>query len=331
MAVTHAPAGFTGTVDQIDEARRFALSGGGRFRVASSTDWALSASSSVNRTVNINAGMASACGVVDVTTAQDAVTFATNGGGTDRFDAVVATFDWSAMTITFRVIQGTSVPPVVVKTGTTVDTTKINWLPGFRYDAVLAIIRVRPGVTLLAPADLYDCRPYGAWNTLSVAQVVYRDVIDVDLFARVRDISTGLIWQWTGLAWAQQIANLATVFWPNSTVPGTGNIPSSVISASLNGSPYRVRITCNVLVQAQGAGVPEVQLFIDGAIQDRSRINGVTSASTTNFTGRVGRTFDVTDGHTMSIFARVDIPAGVTATTFTDSSHSWIQAEVVPT
>src|SRR5689334_15343410 len=115
MAVTHDPAGFTGTVDQIDEARRFALGGGGRFRVASSTDWALSASGSVNRTINIAAGAGVACGVYDFTTAADSVTFAVNGGGSDRFDVVVATYDWSALTVSFRVIQGTTVTPTIVK------------------------------------------------------------------------------------------------------------------------------------------------------------------------------------------------------------------------
>jgi hypothetical protein len=123
MAVTHAPAGFTGTVDQVDEARRFALSGGGRFKVLGSADWAPSASGSVNRTVNIAAGMAQACGVVDITTAADTVTFAANGGGTDPLRRrgghlrLVQRVD---------VLPGRpghhGVPPVIVRTGTTVDT-----------------------------------------------------------------------------------------------------------------------------------------------------------------------------------------------------------------
>lgn len=186
MAVTHAPAGFTGTVDQIDEARRFALGGGGRFRVNSSTDWALTPTGAT-RTVSIAAGAALACGVYDATTAADTVTFAANGGGSDRFDAIVATFDWSALTISFRVIQGTTVPPAIVKTGSTVDVTKINWLPGLRYDAVLGIIRARPGVTTLAPADLYDCRTWGSWNLLNVISALYRDQVDVDPGGRILD------------------------------------------------------------------------------------------------------------------------------------------------
>jgi len=187
MAVTHAPAGFTGTVDQVDEARRFANGGGGRFKVASSTDWTPSASGSVNRTVNIAAGAGLACGVYDSTTASDSVVFAANGGGTDRFDVVVATFDWAVPSVSFRVIQGTTALPTIVKTGTTVDATKINWLPGLRYDAVIAVIRARPGVTLLAPADLYDCRPWGQWSRLNVSSAAFMDALDVDAGGEIFD------------------------------------------------------------------------------------------------------------------------------------------------
>lgn len=191
MAVTHNPAGFTGTVDQIAEARRLGLSGGGRFKVAGQGDWALSANSGTNRTVTIATGMAQACGVLDTTTAADTVSFAANGGGTDRYDAIVATFDWSNMTISFRVIAGTTVPPVIVNTGTTVDPLKINWLPGTRYDAVLGVVRARPGVTILAPADLYDCRVWGAWSSLNILSSAVLSVVDGDPNSRVRDLAGG--------------------------------------------------------------------------------------------------------------------------------------------
>jgi len=206
MAVTHAPAGFTGTVDQVDEARRFALGGGGRFKVKSSADWALTASSSVDRTVTVAAGTGVACGVIDITTAVETLTFAANGGGTDRFDAVVASFDWSNGSVAFRIVQGTGVIPTVVRTGTTVDTAKINWLPGTRYDAVLGVIRVRPGVTILAPADLYDCRPWGQWSQLTVATVSRKEAIDLDAGGQVKATDTGQVWQWTGSAWACAVA-----------------------------------------------------------------------------------------------------------------------------
>lgn len=205
MAVTHNPAGYTGTVDQIDEAQRFALGGGGRFKVNSSADWAVTADGAVNRTVNVAAGSAAACGVLDVTIASDAVAFAANAGTTDRFDALVASFNWADGSVAFRIVEGTTVPPVIVRTGTTVDLTKINWLPGTRYDAVLGIIRARPGVTLLAPADLYDCRPWGAWHQLNVATDAFKDQIDIEVGGRLKVTSSDVPWiRASSTSWATE-------------------------------------------------------------------------------------------------------------------------------
>lgn len=233
MAVTHAPAGFTGTVDQIAEAQRFALSGGGRFRVNSSADWALTANAAV-RTVNIAAGSASACGVYDTTTAADTVTFAANAGGSIRYDAIVATFDWLAGTISFRVIQGTTVVPVIVRTGTTVDATKINWLPGTRYDAVLGVIAVRPGVTTLAPADLYDKRPWGAWGRLNVTTSGFGEVLDADLGQRLRDSNTGSTWEWTGVTtgWVKSPFYLFSQWVPDSGFSTPGSVNQGMVATT---------------------------------------------------------------------------------------------------
>lgn len=246
MAVTHAPAGFTGTVDQIDEARRFAVSGGGRFRVNSSTDWVPSATGAT-RTVSITAGMASACGVIDITTAADTLTFAANGGGSDRFDAVVATFDWSNGTIAFRVIQGTTVVPVIVRTGTTVDTAKINWLPGTRYDAVIAVIRARPGVTVLAPADLYDCRPYGSWRQLTVPTAAQGGVIDMDYGGRIVAADTGVVWEWNGTTFGYRRPTVAifgadTITASGFTTPGTTGVGLQNVGPALAHPPGTVRV-----------------------------------------------------------------------------------------
>jgi len=182
MAVTHNSAGFTGTVDQVAEARRFAVSGGGRFRVASSTDWTPTASGSVNRTINISAGAGSACGVYDATTSTDALTLATNTGSVDRFDAIVAKFDWSTLAVTFAVIQGSSTgPPTVNPSTTTVNNAQLNRIPGLRYDALLAVVRVRPSVTLIAPADVIDSRLFGSWSVLQTPNATYRSSMDVEI------------------------------------------------------------------------------------------------------------------------------------------------------
>lgn len=186
MATTHTPAGYTGSVDQTAEARRFAIAGGGRFRVARSTDWALAVSTTTNRTVTIATGQGVACGVLDETTSSDTVALTANGGSQDRLDAIVATFDWSARTVAFGVIQGTTLPPQVNTSATVVDLTKINRLSGLRYDALLGVVRVRPGVTILSSGDLADCRLWGNWNSLTAPSVSYLSLLDVGDGGRVQ-------------------------------------------------------------------------------------------------------------------------------------------------
>lgn len=161
MAVAHSPKGYTGTVDQVAEAMRFSMSMTPRFRVAGPTDWLCSASATNNLTVNIAAGAGCACGIYDSTSTADSVLVAPNNGATNRFDAIVATFDWSARTVTFQVVTGTTAPPPTLASGGIADLSMINYLPGLRYDALLAVVRVRPGVGLLSSGDITDCRLWG--------------------------------------------------------------------------------------------------------------------------------------------------------------------------
>jgi len=267
MAVTHNTGGFTGTVDQIDEARRLAIAGGGRFRVSTSGSWTPTASTGT-RAVNIAAGTAVACGVLDDTTAAEALTFAANSSGADRFDAVVASFDWSSMTVSFGIIQGTSVPPAVLNSGTTVDTTKINWLPGWRYDAVLAIIRVRSGVTVLAPADLYDCRPWGDWGQINVNSSSYLGQVDSEYGRTIRDSSghiytkqTDGSWKsnWTGYLYSITSAATGTVGTTSSPLLNvTVTIPDKL------SSDRRVKITGGVFM-ATNTGIGSQTYLANGS------------------------------------------------------------------
>lgn len=239
MAVTHSSAGYTGTVDQVDEARRFAYGAGGTFRVVAATDWAISASGSSQRTINIAAGMASACGVVDITTQADSLVVAANSSGADRYDAIVATFNWANGTTSFRVVQGTSSAPAIVNSGTAVNQAKINWLPGLQYDAVLAIVWVRPNVGIIAPTDVYDLRVWGPWDRMSISLLGseggagvpsrWLSMIDVQS-GRVRDIG-GNGWTWEkppnsapGTAWkAESIDNRGPAYSAGSAfIPATG-------------------------------------------------------------------------------------------------------------
>lgn len=196
MATAHTPKGFTGSVDQTAEARRFFL-GGIRFRVEGPSHWQLSASGTTARTVNIAPGRASCCGVWDSTTAVDTVTVAANATSSDRLDAVVATFDWSNMTVAFKVIQGgpNQVPLVNSNGGNVVDNSRVNRLPGVRYDAILGYVRVRPGVNNLASGDIYDLRPWGGYGgALSVPQTQLLINQDMDPVTRIFDTSRGHHW-----------------------------------------------------------------------------------------------------------------------------------------
>lgn len=201
MPVSHSPAGYVGTVDEIQEARRFGLAAP-PFRVASVTDWAPSADTGVNRQVNISAGQAVACGVADITTAPDSVTFAANNGTTNRYDALVATFCWAANsglglaahTVTFRVIGGTTTPPAT-NAGPTIDNTKINRVRGVQYDALIAVVRVRPGVGLLTSGDVVDSRMWAGFegyaNTGSAQNLTLLDTLFGSL---VRAVDTDIVW-----------------------------------------------------------------------------------------------------------------------------------------
>lgn len=159
MAVSHTSAGFTGTVDQVAEAKRFNLATV-PFRVLSSSDWAITPVTTQNLTAQVAAGTGQAYGVNDVTAAADTVVFAANATGANRQDVVVATFDWNAGTVSFGVIQGTASPPAI-NTTTTVDTTKINRIPGVRYDAVLALVTISNGQGALATSNIADIRVWG--------------------------------------------------------------------------------------------------------------------------------------------------------------------------
>lgn len=178
--VTHTSVGYTGTVDQVAEAKRFG-GGGAAFRAASASDWALTVDASTNLTVDIAAGTGQAFGVRDTTTAAATVTAAANSSGSTRLDVIVATFNWAAATpnTSFGIVQGTTSLPAV-NTGGSPVAGQINRIPGVQYDAVLGVLEVRNGVGLLATGDLYDSRTWGGWGgrPLVTPTTKYRSIVD---------------------------------------------------------------------------------------------------------------------------------------------------------
>lgn len=161
MAGLAAPPGFGGNRWGEVDWSRFGLLTNPPFTVGNSGDWKPSINTGANRTMNIASGIGQAYGVYDRTDTTETITFAANVTGTDRYDALVARFNWTTKTRTFVVIPGTSSPPGVNSTQT-LDVSQINRIPGVRYDALIAIVRIPNGRTIFQPGDLYsDMRTWG--------------------------------------------------------------------------------------------------------------------------------------------------------------------------
>lgn len=120
--------------------------------------------------------------------------------------------------------------------------------------------------------------------------------------------------------------------WPNSVdTAGTNNIPTGTINVPAQGVPYKLRCTAALIFTARrAAGItadPELQLLVNGAISDRDTVRGVAVANA-NYNARLSRTLQVADGAARTVVFRLDIPAGVNATTYVDASHTFASVEV---
>lgn len=148
-----------------------------RFRVADADAWKPSVTGA-DRTVSIAVGGGWACGVWDPTDAAETKKFDPNTGSTDRYDLLVARYNWATDTRTFEIITGTTSPPAV-NTTQVLDSTKVNRIPGARYDGAIAVLRVRPGVGAFATTDLFDCRVWGGVaGPLRAATAAYVNLMD---------------------------------------------------------------------------------------------------------------------------------------------------------
>lgn len=187
MAGLALPPGFGGRRwGEVDWARFNRLTNP-PFSVGSSADWAPSINTGANRTINIAPGVGQAHGTMDVTDATETISFAANGGGTDRYDAVVARFDWTTKTRVFAVIPGTTVAPAV-NTTTSLDVNKINRISGARYDGLIALVKIPPGRTILQPGDLYsDMRVWGGATGPMVSNTIssQRSLLDIPIGGQI--------------------------------------------------------------------------------------------------------------------------------------------------
>lgn len=132
-----------------------------RFVVADTAAWRPTVNTGATRTVTVDLGSAWACGVYDETNAVEQIAFAANSSGSDRIDALVARFDWSTDSVSFQVITGTTSPPVI-NTSTTMNAAQVNRIPGVRYDALIALVRVPSGSTTFPSSGIVtDLRTWG--------------------------------------------------------------------------------------------------------------------------------------------------------------------------
>lgn len=127
-----------------------------RFKVDGPNDLKPTAGSGLR--VSVAAGSGFAAGARINSTATEAVTISAPSSGS-RWDAVVLRIDWQKSTADLVAVQGTaSAPPSTVTSGSG-RTTSINRIPGTRYDALLALVRVSAGRSTVE--SLLDMRMWG--------------------------------------------------------------------------------------------------------------------------------------------------------------------------
>jgi hypothetical protein len=184
------PPGFGGARFGETNWARYHAFAGPPFSVADSTDWLPTVNTGTARTINVAPGRGQACGVYEDTDAQETVAFAANAGAGTRFDYLVATFNWSTNTRIFRALTGTvGAYPAINTSITTVDSAKVNRVPGVQYDAIIAAVQVPVGRGIFQPGDLVsDMRPWGGASgpMVSYATSATRSAIHIPIGAQLQ-------------------------------------------------------------------------------------------------------------------------------------------------
>jgi hypothetical protein len=233
----------------------------------SATDWQVTAVTTSTRTVQITAGSGQAYGVRDTTSAVATLALPLNGGGTTRFDVVVATFNWAAGTPTtsFQVITGTTALPSV-NTGGSVVAGQINRVPGVQYDAVLAVVPVVAGAGSFSAADVVDSRVWGGHaGPLNIPTATYLSAIDVAQGSQAQAVDTGKVWSYNGSSWVLVTAVM---------LAGKAVDTSRASTVTLTADPELV------LTVAIGVYVLEGRIYASGAGDLSMALTGTATATT---------------------------------------------------
>jgi hypothetical protein len=177
MAHLTTPPGFATNKWPEGQWARAAYMTDGGLVVGNAGSWAPTVNGGATRSVFVAPGSATACGIYDESGATETFTFAANNGSAARYDAIVAVFDWVAKSVSFEVIAGTSSPPSINTVGGAASNT-IDRLPGVRYDGLVALVRVRPGVTVFSAGDVLDMRVWRDSRGLVAAATEFLSMVD---------------------------------------------------------------------------------------------------------------------------------------------------------
>jgi hypothetical protein len=147
MAITSI--GYDGTVTESDWAQLIPLAGSSHYGVAETTDWRVTASTTLDRGVKVGVGQGWGHGVLDTNTTTITLQGEAVGSGS-RWDMVVARRDWGGTggVTSFVLIKGTATKALPAR----------NVDPGNIDDQPLALVQFTAGST--APTTIVDLRCY---------------------------------------------------------------------------------------------------------------------------------------------------------------------------
>lgn len=139
--------------------------------------------------------------------------------------------------------------------------------------------------------------------------------------------------EYLGAAWKNRYSTGVQFWkmnWPASSLPGTNNLSTPTQTVTPNIGPYLMRVSINCLFTAGGTGAaPSVQMVINGA-QASVALTPLISSANTTYTASLSRDFYISDGATQTVVGRLQIPAGVTCTTYADDAASYVTISVQP-
>lgn len=119
-----------------------------------------------------------------------------------------------------------------------------------------------------------------------------------------------------------------TVNWPSSTLAGSQNITTNTITIPAQSGPYALLVSIGIAASMAGTVGCDLRMMINGA--QRATFNFADISTTTRtLSGQLSRSFYFATGASTTIFGRLEIPAGTTATTFTDDTNSYVSVVTV--